>query len=132
MVFMEFSANFASSKGTVATEWFKGGKTNIAYNALDRHVAAGAGDQIALYHEANDEDDDIKSEWTYSEVLAEVIRSGSSASAGAETVDALGTRHARPAARAPLSRIKCFCGFTYDVRRQCSWEWLVPDLEQLT
>ena len=65
-------SNFASSKGTVATEWFKGGKTNIAYNALDRHVAAGAGDQIALYHEANDEDDDIKSEWTYSEVLAEV------------------------------------------------------------
>jgi acetyl-CoA synthetase len=28
--------------------WFPGGHTNLAYNALDRHVAAGRGDQIAL------------------------------------------------------------------------------------
>ncbi|HEV2005108.1 MAG TPA: AMP-binding protein, partial [Candidatus Limnocylindrales bacterium] len=28
--------------------WFPGGHTNLAYNALDRHVAAGRGDQSAL------------------------------------------------------------------------------------
>jgi acetyl-CoA synthetase len=28
--------------------WFPGGHTNLAYNALDRHVAAGRGDQTAL------------------------------------------------------------------------------------
>ena len=66
-------ANFAASKGKVSSNWFSGGKTNICYNALDRHVKAGHGDQIALYHEANDEGEDLKA-WTYAEVLAEVER----------------------------------------------------------
>lgn len=30
-------------KGRIEVEWFKGGVTNIAYNALDRHVKAGKG-----------------------------------------------------------------------------------------
>ncbi|EKE76097.1 propionyl-CoA synthetase [Oceanibaculum indicum] len=34
------------------TRWFVGGETNIAYNALDRHVAAGRGDQAALLYES--------------------------------------------------------------------------------
>jgi len=66
-------ANFAASAGKVQSEWFKGGRTNICYNALDRHVEAGFGDQIAVYHEGNDEGEDLQS-WTYSEMLAEVER----------------------------------------------------------
>src|SRR5436305_13045937 len=30
-------------------QWFIGGKLNVAYNCLDRHVEAGYGDQVA-YH----------------------------------------------------------------------------------
>ena len=51
--------NFDVSKGPISIDWFQGGKTNICFNALDRHVQAGFGDQVAFYHEANDEDDDI-------------------------------------------------------------------------
>merc|ERR1719199_288760 len=67
------SSNFDSSKGKVFTKWFSGGETNICYNAVDRHVEAGHGDQIALYHEANDEGDDLE-HWTYKQVLDEVSR----------------------------------------------------------
>ena len=30
--------------------WFAGAKTNLAYNALDHHVATGRGDQTALIY----------------------------------------------------------------------------------
>lgn len=33
--------NFDVNKGPIHVEWFKGGTTNICYNALDRHVKAG-------------------------------------------------------------------------------------------
>jgi acetyl-CoA synthetase len=33
-------------------EWFTGGKLNVAVNCVDRHVAAGNGDKIAVYFEA--------------------------------------------------------------------------------
>ena len=66
-------SNFAASKGKVQSSWFGGGKTNICYNALDRHVKDGFGNQIALLHEANDEGDEQQS-WTYAQVLAEVER----------------------------------------------------------
>ncbi len=32
--------------------WFPGGRLNICFNALDRHVAAGRGDQLALIHDS--------------------------------------------------------------------------------
>jgi acetyl-CoA synthetase len=32
-------------------KWFVGGKLNVAYNCLDRHVDAGHGDQVAFYWE---------------------------------------------------------------------------------
>mmetsp|Transcript_13996 Transcript_13996/g.23183 ORF Transcript_13996/g.23183 Transcript_13996/m.23183 type:complete len:709 (-) Transcript_13996:333-2459(-) len=66
-------SNFDSRAGQVSTEWFKGGTTNICYNALDRHVLAGRGDQVAFHHESNDEGEELKV-WTYSEVLDEVQR----------------------------------------------------------
>merc|ERR1712216_232259 len=35
-----------------------GSKTNICYNCVDRHVAAGRGDDVALIWESNDGDED--------------------------------------------------------------------------
>ena len=32
-------------------KWFVGGKLNVAYNCVDRHVEAGRGDKVALYFE---------------------------------------------------------------------------------
>jgi acetyl-CoA synthetase len=34
--------------------WFKGGKTNIAYNCLDRNVQLGRGDELAFIWEGNE------------------------------------------------------------------------------
>eukprot|EP00871_Galdieria_phlegrea_P003832 jgi/Galph1/444/GphlegSOOS_G5281.1 len=64
--------NFDVTKGPVFCEWFKGGKLNACYNAVDRHVEAGFGSQVALYAEANDENDDVLP-YTY-EVLLENIK----------------------------------------------------------
>ena len=30
-------------------KWFVGGELNVAYNCLDRHVAAGTGDRVAIH-----------------------------------------------------------------------------------
>src|SRR5262249_25107800 len=32
-------------------KWFVGGKLNVTYNCLDRHVAAGIGDRVAIHWE---------------------------------------------------------------------------------
>ncbi len=40
------AANFDMRKGRVQVEWFRGAKTNVCYNALDRWVAAGRGQQV--------------------------------------------------------------------------------------
>lgn len=34
-------------------KWFVGGKLNVAYNCVDRHVEAGYGDQVAIKFEEN-------------------------------------------------------------------------------
>ena len=39
--------------------WFAGGKLNVCYNAVDRHVANGKGDQVAMVWEG-DEPSDVK------------------------------------------------------------------------
>jgi acetyl-CoA synthetase len=51
-------------------EWFVGGKLNVAYNCLDRHVKAGKGKKTALIWEADDPGQVKK--YTYSELLKEV------------------------------------------------------------
>lgn len=53
-------------------QWFKGGKTNICYNAVDRNVEAGNGDKIAMYWEGNELGQDGK--LTYSELLEKVCQ----------------------------------------------------------
>src|SRR6202171_1776969 len=50
--------------------WFVGGGVNPCYNALDRHVANGRADQVALIHDSPLADTITK--FTYSELLKEV------------------------------------------------------------
>ncbi|GBM51644.1 Acetyl-coenzyme A synthetase, cytoplasmic [Araneus ventricosus] len=59
-------------KGKIFIEWFKGASTNICYNALDRNVQNGHGEQIAYYWEGNDPQDIDKI--TYRELLQGVCR----------------------------------------------------------
>ena len=59
-------------QGPIYSEWFKGGKTNIAYNCLDRHVAEGHGAQPCFLFEGNDVGRDAV--MTYKQVLDEVCR----------------------------------------------------------
>jgi acetyl-CoA synthetase len=66
--------NFDIRKGPIFVEWFKGGKTNICYNALDRHVEAGFGDQVVYYAEGNHLNDSGHRVVTYSEMLDKVKR----------------------------------------------------------
>ncbi len=51
-------------------EWYSGGKLNVSYNCLDRHVEAGKGDDTAIIWEGNDTEDSRI--FTFAEVLAEV------------------------------------------------------------
>jgi propionyl-CoA synthetase len=50
--------------------WFAGGVVNTCYNALDRHVAAGRGDQVALIHDSPLAG--TVSRLTYAQMLTEV------------------------------------------------------------
>jgi acetyl-CoA synthetase len=52
-------------------KWFVGGKLNVAANCLDRHVAAGRGDKVAIHWEG--EPGDTRAV-TYAELLTEVSR----------------------------------------------------------
>jgi len=52
-------------------KWFVGGKLNVAHNCLDRHVAAGLGDRVAIHWEG--EPGDTRT-IIYAELLAEVQR----------------------------------------------------------
>ncbi|MFO8033814.1 MAG: acetate--CoA ligase [Candidatus Bipolaricaulota bacterium] len=54
-------------------KWFVGGKTNLSYNSLDRHVEAGHGDRVALIWEPEPTDQPGRV-LTYKELLAEVSR----------------------------------------------------------
>ena len=64
--------NFDNTKGPVSIKWFVGAKTNLAYNALDRHVLAGKGDQVAFFWEGNEPSESIT--YTYAELLDKVQR----------------------------------------------------------
>jgi acetyl-CoA synthetase len=52
-------------------KWFVGGRLNVSYNCLDRHVEAGGGDKIAFYWEGEPGD---RRTITYAELLDEVCR----------------------------------------------------------
>jgi acetyl-CoA synthetase len=60
---LEWEAPFA--------KWFVGGRLNVAYNCVDRHVEAGYGDQVAYHWEG--EPGDTRT-ITYAELQSEVCR----------------------------------------------------------
>ena len=60
--------NFTEAK----IKWFEGGKLNVSYNCLDRHIEAGFGNQTALIWEGNDPSEDKT--LSYSEMLSEVSK----------------------------------------------------------
>ncbi|MCW2962897.1 MAG: acetate/CoA ligase [Actinomycetia bacterium] len=53
-------------------KWYLGGKLNVAWNCLDKHVEAGRGDQVAYYWEG--EPDGDRRALTYSDLLREVTK----------------------------------------------------------
>ncbi|MGX1596494.1 acetate--CoA ligase [Dietzia maris] len=53
-------------------KWFVGGKLNVAYNCVDRHVEAGNGDRVAI-HWIGEPGDDAR-DITYAELKDEVSR----------------------------------------------------------
>ncbi|MFC3995031.1 acetate--CoA ligase [Nocardiopsis sediminis] len=58
-------------------KWFTGGRLNVAYNCVDRHVEDGHGDQVAIHWVGEPGDSrDI----TYAELLAEVSRAANALS----------------------------------------------------
>ena len=60
---LEWDAPFA--------KWFDGGKLNVSYNCLDRHVHAGRGDRVAYYWEGEPGD---RKTITYQQLLDEVCQ----------------------------------------------------------
>ncbi len=55
-----------------STKWFTGGKLNIAYNCLDRHIDEGKGDKAAIIWEGEPEGD--SKTYSYSELKDEVSK----------------------------------------------------------
>ena len=55
---------------TADIKWFEGGKLNVSYNCLDRHVEDGYGDRTALIWEGNNPSEDKT--FTYTELLGDV------------------------------------------------------------
>ncbi|MBA8827372.1 acetyl-CoA synthetase [Saccharopolyspora lacisalsi] len=58
-------------------KWFVGGKLNVAYNCVDRHVEAGNGDRVAIYWEGEPGDSRAI---TYNELQREVCKAANALS----------------------------------------------------
>jgi acetyl-CoA synthetase len=61
--------NYSRKAGPVSIRWFDGGKTNITYNCLDRHLAT-RGDQRAILWEGNEPTEDAV--FTYRQMYEKV------------------------------------------------------------
>jgi acetyl-CoA synthetase len=59
-------------------KWFVGGKLNVAYNCVDRHVEAGNGDRVAIHWEGEPVGDSRVI--TYAELQAEVCKAANALS----------------------------------------------------
>src|SRR5712691_1077523 len=53
-------------------KWFLGGKLNVCYNCVDRHVEAGLKDKVAYFWEGEPEDD--RRETTFGQLQKDVVR----------------------------------------------------------
>ncbi|MHC5306158.1 AMP-binding protein [Bartonella sp. LJL80] len=67
--FKPYDSVFDQTQG-VYGRWFAGGKTNACYNAVDRHVKNGRGEQVAIYYDSPVSHG--KRAITYQELLDEV------------------------------------------------------------
>ena len=63
--------NYDVRKGRISIEWFKGGKTNIAMNCIDRHLET-RGDQTAILWEGNEPGENRS--LSYNQLHSEVCR----------------------------------------------------------
>src|SRR5579862_6951687 len=52
-------------------KWYLGGKLNLSYNCVDRHVEAGRGDKVAYHWEGEPEND--RRDITYADLQKEVV-----------------------------------------------------------
>jgi acetyl-CoA synthetase len=79
------------SRGFPWTRWFVGGRINITENCLDRHVAEGHGDELALVYEADSGDSIEARRLTFAELSAMTNRlAGGLRAAGIGPGDAVG------------------------------------------
>src|SRR5205809_1661545 len=53
-------------------KWYLGGKLNVTYNCVDRHVEAGNGDKVAYYWEGEPEEE--RRTITFADLQREVVR----------------------------------------------------------
>jgi acetyl-CoA synthetase len=53
-------------------KWYLGGKLNVCFNCVDRHVESGSGDKVAYYWEGEPQDE--RRELTFSDLQREVVR----------------------------------------------------------
>ena len=53
-------------------KWYLGGKLNVSYNCVDRHVEAGRGDRVAIFWEGEPEGE--RGELTYAQLQVQVVR----------------------------------------------------------
>jgi acetyl-CoA synthetase len=53
-------------------KWYLGGKLNVCFNCVDRHVEAGSGDKVAYYWEGEPEDE--RRTITFADLQREVVR----------------------------------------------------------
>ncbi len=86
-------------------KWYLGGKLNIAYNCLDRHVENGLGDKVAYHWEGEPVDD--RRSLTFSDLQREVVKC-------ANALKALGVRKGTPVGiymgmvpEAPVAMLAC-------------------------
>jgi acetyl-CoA synthetase len=68
-------------------KWYVGGKLNVAYNCLDRHVEAGRGAKVAYHYEAEPVGE--RADVTYQQLLDEVVKA-------ANGLRAIGVRKGTP------------------------------------
>ena len=65
------SYNYDMDQGPISIKWFEGGKTNVVYNCLDRHLETRA-DQTAIIWEGNEPGED--GSLTYRELYEQVCK----------------------------------------------------------
>lgn len=69
---LEYDVETLGSKAGPYVSFYKGGKLNVSYNCVDRHVLAGKGDKTAILWQGEKAED--KRSLSYSDLLEEVSR----------------------------------------------------------